>query len=182
MKTTHYFVQLCMLMILLSCSSTDDSTETQQKESFRVSAVGMLATQFPASEGDELEVYGTIAVRLIYTDDTVEERILWQRNRDRWEAVGPAETSINSEGSAQVLTLSEDEVRDGTLIEVYANIYDRDPDGNPDDFLGQTSIANRAGIYTIVPDRDQPVPVQLTLNEFEGITLLVRFTIEHIRD
>ena len=182
MKTIHFFFTLLIITLLCSCSSDDDTLESEKKESFRVKVVAMLATQIPSSEGSALEVYGTISTKKILTDDSVDERILWKRNTTNWEAVGAAETVINSEGSEQIFTLTEDEIRDGALIEVYASLMDKDPDGNPDDFLGETSIFNRAGIFTIVADRDNPVPIQLTLNEFDGIKLLVRFTVEHIRD
>lgn len=182
MKTTHFLFTLLIITILSSCSNDDEPTEAIKKESFRVKAVALLATQIPSSEGSALEVYGTIGTKRILTDDTVDERVLWTRNNTNWEPVGSAETVINSEGSEHVFTLTEEEIRDGALIEVYATMMDKDPDGNPDDFLGETSIVNRAGIFTIMADRDMPVPIQLTLEEFDGIKLIVRFTIEHIRD
>jgi len=181
MKTAHSLFSLIIISLLCSCSS-DDTMESEKKESFKVKAVAMLATQMPSTEGGTLEAYGTISTKVIYTNDSVDERILWSRNATNWEAVGSKEAVINSEGSEQIFTLTEDEIRDGTLIEVYASMMDKDPDGNPDDFLVETSIVNRAGIFTIVADRDNPVPIQLTLNEFDGIKLLVRFTVEHIRD
>jgi len=182
MKTIHFLFTLLIITLLCSCSSDDESPEPIKKESFRVKAVSMLATQIPSTEGSALEVYGTIGTKRILTDDTVDERVLWTRNSTNWESVGSAETVINSEGSEQIFTLTEEEIRDGALIEVYTNMMDKDPDGNPDDFLGEAAIFNRAGIFTIMADRDMPVPIQLTLNEFDGIKLIVRFTVEHIRD
>jgi len=182
MKTTYFFLKLLIITLLCSCSSDDESPEPIKKEFFRVKAVGLFAYQMPPTEGGALEVYGTMSTKKVLSGETVEERILWERNRTNWVSVGSNVTVINSEGSEQVFTLTEDEIRNGAEIEVYANMMDKDPDGNPDDFLGEETEVNAAGIITIRADEDESTDVQLILDEFNGITLLVRFTIEHIRD
>ena len=182
MKTTHFLLKLLMITLLCSCSSDNESPLAAEEESFRVKAIGLFAYQMPPTEGGALEVYGTMSTKKILGDDTVEERILWERNRSNWVSVGSSVTDLNSEGSEYVFTLTEDEIRDGAEIEVNVNMMDKDPDGNPDDFLGEESKLNPVGIIIISADQDEPMDVQLILDDFNGITLLVRFSIEHIRD
>ena len=182
MKTMYFLLTLLIITLLGSCSSDNESPEPVKKESFRVKAIGLFAYQIPLTEGGALEVYGTMSTKKVLGDDTVEERILWERNRTNWVSVGSNVTVINSEGSEHVFTLTEDEIKDGAEIEVYANMMDKDPDGNPDDFLGEEAKLTPVGIIIISADQDESTDIQLILDDFNGITLLVRFSIEHIRD
>ena len=158
----------------------DDRPDPIKKESFKVKAVAMLSTKFPASEGDELEIYGTISTRKILGDNgnmvingEGDEQILWKRNTINWVGVGSAETVINSEGSEHIYTITEEELTDGASIWFYAEMWDKDPDGNPDDYLGETYFQVSAQLL----DVDKPNYYQLTLFK-NNITLLVRFIIE----
>tara|TARA_R110002049_G_scaffold55337_3_gene153616 strand:+ start:16826 stop:17407 length:582 start_codon:yes stop_codon:yes gene_type:complete len=184
MKTLKFkSITKCLLLLLLiinfACTVEDDTSEPIKKESFRVKAVAMIASEFPSTEGNELEIYGEIKTRLTI-GDKADERTLWTRNIENWVPVGSTEHIINSEGSEVTFTLTEEELNDGARIEYQAIMWDKDPDGNPDDYLGKESSSTRAIIYTELPNNK--TRGSLVLKEFNGITLVVRITVEHIRD
>ncbi|WP_340201438.1 hypothetical protein [Ascidiimonas sp. W6] len=177
MKTTIIkFLFTVVLISAISCTSDDGVTQ----ESFRVKAVAILAPEFPSAEGDALELYGRISTVLTIGDET-DEHFLWERNRDFYESVGTQEFLINSEGSERIFTVTEDELRSGAEFGFYTIMYDRDPDGN-DDYLGNELRFQRVGIFSIIDDENNPVEFDFQLTEFSGVKVLVRFSVEHIRD
>jgi len=178
-KKTALSIFLIALVSFFSCTVEDDTPEPIKTESFKVKAVAMIASEFPSTEGDVLEIFGEIKAR-VTVGDQADERTLWTRNTSNWEPVGSTEYVINSEGSEVVFTLTEEELNDGARIEYEAIMWDKDPDGNPDDYLGKHSTSSRAIIYTELPNNE--TRGSLVLKEFNGITLVVRITVEHIRD
>lgn len=178
-KSTTKCLLLVLLILNFACTVEDDAPEPVKTESFRVKAVAMIASEFPSTEGDVLEIFGEIKTR-VTVGDQADERTLWTRNTSNWEPVGSTEYVINSEGSEAVFTLTEEEINDGARIEYEAIMWDKDPDGNPDDYLGKESTSSRAIIYTELPNNE--TRGSLVLREFNGITFVVRITVEHIRD
>jgi hypothetical protein len=177
MKTKVSIRFLAIMALLGSCSS-DDASVAPSGLGVRVKAVAMLATQFPASEGEELEIYGTISTKLVVPGGKEEERMLWARDRNRWIPVASSETVINEEGSAHTFIFSEADINNEASLEFYARMWDRDPDGNPDDFLGEALQSFQVVMPEDPDDYNTLFPVQLSLRDSEGITLLVRFTVE----
>ncbi|MBW1294816.1 hypothetical protein [Aquimarina litoralis] len=172
-------IVLSLFSLTISCS-IDDSTPEPQTESFKVKAVSIVARQFPDTEGEALELYGRISTTLAIGDNTV-EHILWDRNRDFFESVGAQEFLINSEGSEHTFTLTEDELRDGAEFRFYTQMYDRDPDGNIDDYLGNELRSQFVRVFSTVSNENNPVVFDFRLTEFTGVDVRVRFSVEHIR-
>jgi len=179
MKTIHFLFKLLMITLLCSCSSDDEVVEPVKKESIRIKAIELYAKKIPDTEGDALEVYGTITAKLILNDSS-NEQILWQKSREYYQSLGYA--NISSEEFEHVFTLTEEEIKNGALIEVKANMWDKDPDGNPDDFLGENIERFEASWATLLANDNNPTGKVITLDRFEGIEFLVFFTIEHIRE
>ncbi|WP_340201436.1 hypothetical protein [Ascidiimonas sp. W6] len=180
MKTTHFLLKILMISLLCSCSSDDQAAEAEKTESIRIKIVGLEAYRFPASEGDVLEVYGTISTKLELGGGS-DEQILWERSRENYEQIGPY-TGINSEESEHVFTIAKEKINSDAMIEVNANLWDKDPDGNPDDFLGEKTLRFEAGWPTSFTDDDNPTRRVILLDRFDGIIFWVYVTIEHIRD
>lgn len=179
MKTTHFSLILLTVALLCSCSSDDVVQETIKEESIRIKAIELYAKNFPDTEGDALEIYGTITAKLILSDSS-NEQILWQRSRDNYQSLGYM--NISSEEFEHVFTLTEEEITNGALIEVKANMWDKDPDGNPDDFLGENTESFEASWATLLANDNNPTGKVIALDSFEGVEFLVYFTIEHIRE
>ncbi len=179
MKRTHFILKLFIITVLLSCSSDDEMTEVKT-QSVSIKAVALIAPNFPSTEGDVLEVYGFISTKLVVLNEKSDERILWNRDQANWAPVGSIETSIVSEDTEHVFTITEEEIKN-TSIEFRAKMWDKDPDGNPNDFLGESIKSFQIdNLNTVSINEGTLFPVQLMLNDFEGITLLVRFTAEYI--
>jgi len=175
-----YMVNLLILAALFSCSSDDEMSEVKN-QSIRIKAVALIAPNFPSTEGDVLEVYGTISTKLVVLNEKSDERILWSRTSSNWEPVGRIETSIASEDTEHVFTVTEEEIKN-TSIEFHAKMWDKDPDGNPNDYLGESIKSFQIDDFDTVSliEEGTLFPVQLMLNDFDGITLLVRCTAEYI--
>ena len=174
---------LVLPLLIIGCSSDDGISDSDKKESFKIKVVGIEATQMPSSEGGILEVYGTIRAKVIFPDNGErDEHILWSRDANNWIPIGLAETVIDSEDSEYVISLTEDEILEGALIEIYVYMEDKDPEGNPDDFIGSSTVLNSASAFTMVSDTDNPVLMQFNLIANTQMRLLVRFTIEHLRN
>tara|TARA_R110002049_G_scaffold55337_3_gene153617 strand:+ start:17449 stop:17991 length:543 start_codon:yes stop_codon:yes gene_type:complete len=180
MKRPHFILKLFIITVLLSCSSDDEMTEVKT-QSVRIKAVALIAPNFPSTEGDVLEVYGTISTKLVVLNEKGDVRILWSRTSSNWEPVGRIETSIASEDTEHVFTVTEEEIKN-TSIEFHAKMWDKDPDGNPNDYLGESIKSFQIDDFDTVSLIEEVTlfPVQLMLNDFDGITLLVRFTAEYI--
>jgi len=182
MKVKYHIVGLFILLLLFSCS-TDDKMPEVKTQSIRIKAVALIAPDFPTTEGDVIEVYGAIAARVIVEGDRIEERILWQRDSESYERVGSIETSIASQDTEHVFTITNEEIENTTVrIEFDAKMWDKDPEGNPDDYLGwviEPVLLEEINTVSI-NEEGTLFPVQLRLNFFDGITLLVRCTIEYV--
>ena len=88
---------------------------------------------------------------------------------------------INTEGSEYTVTLTEEEIQNGAKFGFYVQMYDRDPDGNNDDYLGNKSGFISAQQFIDFTDVINPFPIGYGLNEFDGIYTLVWFSVERIR-
>jgi hypothetical protein len=182
MKTTHFLFKLLIITLLCSCSSDDEALEAEKTESFRIKAITILADEITSTEGDVLEVYGTLTAILKYSDRS-DERFLLNRTRANWVPVGLTETSIAFEDAEHVFTLTEEEIRSGAYLMLTAKLWDKDPDGNPDDYLGNGHLDFLAGPITVVTDENNPFRTRsIRLTYEDGIIVKVNFTIEHIRD
>ena len=155
MKTFKFTTIILLMLITAACSNDDNSLESKP-ESFRVKAVSLTARLFPASEGNALELYGRISFTKTVNGNT-EERILWQRNRDYYESIGTVPFLINSEGSEQIFTLTEEELQNDAKLSFYAQMYDQDPTGDTDDYLGNELKSQFANFFANVSDLDNPV-------------------------
>ncbi|NAS31843.1 hypothetical protein GTQ40_12725 [Flavobacteriaceae bacterium R38] len=182
MKTLKFAATVLLLLVLnVSCSSDDSSPEPEPSTaSFKIKAVSITARQFPDTEGDALELYGRIS-STVTVDGESEELILWDRNRDFFESIGTEAYLINSEGSEVTLTLTEEELQNNAEFAFYAQMYDRDPDGNIDDYLGNELRSQFARVFTTISDENNPALFDFRLREFSGIDVRVRFSVEHIR-
>tara|TARA_R110002049_G_scaffold55337_3_gene153619 strand:+ start:18659 stop:19207 length:549 start_codon:yes stop_codon:yes gene_type:complete len=182
MKTTHFLLKLLIIALLSSCSSDDEAPEAEKTESFRIKAITIRADEMTSTEGDVLEIYGTLWANLKYSD-RIDERILLNRTRSNWVPVGLTETSITFEDTEHIFTLTEEEIRSGARLRLLAKLWDKDPDGNPDDYLGNGSVYILAGPITVVTDENNPFRSRsIRLTYEDGIIVIVDFTIEHIRD
>jgi len=180
MKTLKFVTVILVLFSLAVACSSDDSVPEPQTESFRLKAVSIRAQQFPDTEGDALELYGRISTT-VPVDDTTKEHILWEKNRNFFEPVGTEAFLINSEGSEIVVTLREEELQNGAEFMFYAQMYDRDPDGNNDDYLGNELRPQIAQVFTTLSDDANPAQFTFRLREFTGVDVRVTFSVEHIR-
>jgi len=198
MKTLKFkFITKCLMLLFLTinfaCTVEDDTPEVKTA-SFKVKAAAMLSDNFPSTEGAGIEVYGTISTILVVDpnidpdtplpNDIGDQRILWTRTSSNWELVGSAEYVINSEGSEQTFTLTEEEINNGARILIYAKLWDKDPDGNPDDYLGETFLEFSAAT---LKNLNEPKFQQLSFTHVEPglvnlITARVRFILEHLKD
>jgi hypothetical protein len=177
LKTTVCCLLLCIMAISCSSSEDDLQSEPEKTQSFRVKAEWLWATQFPSTEGAELEVYGKVGTQLIKGNFT-EDRVLWERDRDNWVGVGNAQTTITSQTIETVLTFTEEEIANDARIGIYAELWDRDPDGNPDDFLGNESQSSRVFVY--LQTSNLLTEHNLGLTEFSGINMVVRISVEEL--
>ena len=181
MKKLHLLLMLFTAVLFISCITEDDVPETKVR-AIRVKAVALLATEFPSSEGNVLEVYGFISTKFVVLNKKNEERILWIRDPLNWEPVGRAETMINSADAEQIFLITDEDIQNEASLEFYAKMWDKDPDGNPDDYLGETVQSFQIGNRTNITFKDKIYPIQIRLRQFDGITLLVRFTVEYLYD
>ncbi|WP_340201446.1 hypothetical protein [Ascidiimonas sp. W6] len=189
-KKTVLTIILCTLLSFFSCTVEDDVIEPEVKESFKVKAAAMLADNIPSNEVGALEIYGKISAVLVLDpyakpeiplpSDSGEELVLWTRSSSNFESVGSAETVINSEGSEQTFTVTEEQINNGARILIYTKLWDNDPPGNPDDYLGETFLP--FGTATI-RSRNEPILQQLsfTAGGLDNlVTLRVRFILEYL--
>ncbi len=180
MKTLKFTSFIFLLFLLIIACSSDDSVPEVRSESFIIKADSITVREFPDTEGDALELYGRIS-STISVDGKSEESILWERNRDFFDSVGTEAFLINSEGSEYTVTLTEEEVQNGAKFGFYVQMYDRDPDGNDDDYLGNKSGFVSAQQFIEFTDVRNPFPIGYGLSEFDGIYMLVWFSVERIR-
>jgi len=180
MKTLKFTSFIFLLFLLSIACSSDDSAPEVRTESFKIKAVAINVLELPDTEGDALELYGRIS-STVTVDGESEEHILWDKNRDFFESVGTEGFLINSEGSEFTLTLTEEEMQNNAEFAFYAQMYDRDPDGNPDDYLGNELRSQFARVFREVSDENNPYIFDFRLREFNGIYVRVRFSVEHIR-
>jgi len=180
MKTLKFTIFISVLLAFPTACSTDDGILEPQTESFKVKAVSIVSRQFPDTEGEALELYGRISTT-IAVGDTTEEHILWERNRDFFESIGTQEFLINSEGSEHTFTITQDEILNGAEFRFYTQMYDRDPDGNIDDYLGNELRSQFVQVFRTVSNENNPVEFEFRLTEFTGVDVRVRFSVEHIR-
>lgn len=180
MKTSKFAIVILVMLIIVACSNNDISLESKP-ESFKIKADSITVREFPASEGNALELYGRIS-STITVDDKSEEFILWERNRDFFDSVGTEAFLINSEGSEYRITLTEEEVQNDAKLGFYVQLYDKDPDGNNDDFLGNKSGFISVQQFIEFTETRNPWPIGYGLTEFDGIYILVWFSVEYIKE
>ena len=180
MKTSKLAIVILVMLIIVACSNNDISLESKP-ESFKIKADSIKVREFPASEGNALELYGRIS-STITVDGESEEFILWERNRNFFDSVGMEAFLINSESSEYTVTLTEEEMQNGVKFGFYVQLYDKDPDGNDDDYLGNKSGFISVQQFIEFTDTRNPFPIGYGLTEFDGISILVWFSVEHIKE
>lgn len=180
MKTLKFTFFIFLLFLLIIACSSDDSVPQVRTESFTIKADSISVQEFPETEGDALELYGRMS-STITVDGESEEFILWERNRDFFDSVGTEAFLINSEGSEYTVTLTEEEMQNGAKFGFYSQLYDKDPDGNDDDYLGNKSGFFLAQQFIDFTDARNPFPIGYQLTEFDGINIFVWFSVERIR-
>lgn len=169
---------LTLFCFILGCSS-DESSPELKTESFIVKPYAFYGLFIAQTEGEKLEVYGTISAKIIFKDGSIkEERILWQRDRDSFVAVGRREdVLINSEENDLLFRLTEDEIQSKeALLEIVFSMWDYDPDGN-DDFIGENGAPILLKRH--FNDEENLVEVNPFVKDRNGV-LIVRFKIERI--
>lgn len=133
------FVILLATATMMSCSKDDDdepNTPAPQDVSFRIQLEKIVALSIASAEGDYLEVYGTVNSKLKRGNIT-EENMIWSLGENEWIAVGTSDVPLS-----QTFTYAVPEANvEASVLEIIVSFTDKDPDGNPDEFLGTRSLS-----------------------------------------
>jgi hypothetical protein len=134
------FVILLATATMMSCSKDDDDDKPNipapQDVSFRIQLEKIVALSIASAEGDHLEVYGTVNSKLKRGNIT-EENMIWSLGENEWIAVGTSDVPLS-----QTFTYAVPEANvETSVLEIIVSFTDKDPDGNPDEFLGTRSLS-----------------------------------------
>lgn len=166
-KRAIYRVLLILLTtaIFTSCSKDEDegpSDPGPQNVSFRIELQKISASGITESD-ESLEVYGTINSKL-RRDNITEENMIFSRSETNWINVGTSDVPL-TESFTYVVAVANVEASE---LEIIGSLTDRDPDGNPHEFLGTRSLSiplpniTDSEEYVLVFDDDSPNTVRLT--------------------
>jgi hypothetical protein len=134
------FVIILATATFISCSKEDDddepNTPAPQEFSYRIQLSKIVALNVSSAEGDELEVYGTVNSKLVRGNIT-EENMIWSLSENEAIGVGTSDVPL-SETFTYVVPEANVEA---SVLEIIVSFTDRDPDGNPNEFLGTRSLS-----------------------------------------
>lgn len=142
MKTTHIISRTFLITIMtfallsiFSCSTDDDNGGGEaQVDSFRVELVKIRAAAIAnSSENNTLEVYGTIASRLVI-DNNTNVQTLWSLAEAEAISVTPSESQLTGTASFSIHRSK----MSSSMFFMEGQLRERD-NSNPDDNLGSAS-------------------------------------------
>jgi len=162
------FVILLTLVSFTSCNDDDEEEDapTPKDVRYTVALEKIVALNISDAEGEYLEVYGTINSKLKRANIT-EENMIVSLPEAELIAVGTSDTPLTA---SVVYDVAPANIQASTL-EVIASLTDRDPPGNPHEFLGTETIS------VALRDISGKVTYQLVLDDIANHSVQLTYSI-----